>query len=78
MRTLAPIPPVSPVPARSTAGPAHFRHETLVEADRNGGPPANRDISWRLAVVGRAMAGLWSQRGLADAPFLLPVAVDLR
>jgi hypothetical protein len=49
-----------------------------VEADGNGGRPAGRELSWRLAVVGRAMAELWARRGLPDVPFLLPVAVDLR
>jgi hypothetical protein len=38
----------------------------------------SREISWRLAVVGRAMAKLWERRGLPDVPFLLPIGVDLR
>ncbi|HEY7140182.1 MAG TPA: hypothetical protein VIE44_08805 [Methylomirabilota bacterium] len=78
MRTLAPIPPVSPAPARCREGAARFRHETFPDPPGDGGRPASRGISWRLAVVGRAMAELWSRRGLPDAPFLLPVAVDLR
>ena len=39
---------------------------------------ATREMSWRLALVGRAMAELWQRRGLAEAPFLLPISVDLR
>jgi hypothetical protein len=78
IRTLAPIPPVSPWPAGAVPGRARFHHEAFPEADRNGGRPASREISWRLAVVGRAMAELWARRGLPDVPFLLPVAVDLR
>lgn len=78
IRTLAPVPPVSPAPAGPPSGRAHFRHVTFVEANRNGHRPASREISWRLAVVGRAMAKLWERRGLPDVPFLLPIAVDLR
>lgn len=78
IRTLAPVPPVSPASARAVSGRAHFRRVTFVEGDRNGQRPASREISWRLAVVGRAMAGLWERRGLPDVPFLLPISVDLR
>jgi hypothetical protein len=78
IRTLAPVPPVSPAPARFTPGAARFRRETFVEADTNGHGRSSREISWRLAVVGRAMAELWERRGLPDVPFLLPIAVDLR
>jgi hypothetical protein len=78
MRTLAPVPPVSPAPARVASGRARFRHEAFVEADGNGDRPTSREISWRLAVVGWALAKLWQQRGLPDVPFLLPIAVDLR
>ena len=31
-----------------------------------------------MALVGKAMAGLWNQRGLPDAPFLVPISVDMR
>jgi hypothetical protein len=78
MRTLAPVPPVSPAPARAASGRACFRHVTFVEPNRNGHRVESREISWRLAVVGRAMAQLWERRGLPDVPFLLPIAVDLR
>jgi hypothetical protein len=78
MRTLAPVPPVSPAPRRAAPGRARFQQHTFVDASGNGDRPASREICWRLAVVGRAMAGLWAERGLPDVPFLLPVAVDLR
>jgi hypothetical protein len=78
IRTLAPIPPVSPAPARVASGQARFRQEAFAEADGNGDRPMSREISWRLAVVGRAMAKLWERRGLPDVPFLLPIGVDLR
>jgi hypothetical protein len=78
MRTLAPVPPVSLAPARGEPGRAHFRQQIFVDAGRNGVPMTRREISWRLAVVGRAMAGLWERRSLPDVPFLLPIAVDLR
>jgi hypothetical protein len=78
IRTLAPVPPVSPAPPRITAGGARFRCETFVDAAGNGHGRTSREISWRLAVVGRAMAELWRRRALPDVPFLLPIAVDLR
>jgi hypothetical protein len=78
IRTLAPVPPVSPAPAGLLSGRASFRHEAFTEADGSGSRPTSREISWRLAVVGRALARLWERRGLPDVPFLLPIAVDLR
>jgi hypothetical protein len=35
-------------------------------------------MSWRLAVLGRAMAGLWREHALPDVPFMVPISVDLR
>jgi hypothetical protein len=78
IRTLAPVPPVSPAPARVASRGARFRRVSFVGTNRNGHGPTSREISWRLAVVGRAMAQLWERRGLPDVPFLLPIAVDLR
>ena len=79
MRTLSPVPPVSPGTGRGPYGPARFRHESFAEGDGDrGGRRATREISWRLALVGRAMAELWHRRGLPDTPFLLPVSADLR
>jgi hypothetical protein len=78
LKTLAPEPPVSPGPPDGAPGRARFRCETFAVPDGNGAGPRSREISWRLAVVGRAMASLWKGRGLPDVPFLLPIAVDLR
>lgn len=77
MRTLASVPPVSPGTGRAPYGPARFRQHSFLERDRDGGR-AKREISWRLAVVGKAMAELWERRGLPDTPFLLPISADLR
>jgi hypothetical protein len=78
MQTLAPIPPVSPGTGLASPGPLRFKHESFREnASLNGGR-APREICWRLAVVGKAMADLWQRRGLPDVPFLVPIAVDLR
>jgi hypothetical protein len=79
MRTLAPEPPVSPAAGLVPPGRTCFRHESfsapdLAAVDRR----ATREITWRLAVVGKAMAELWRTRGLPDVPFLLPISVDLR
>ena len=79
MRTLAPVPPVSPGTQMTTPGPSRFRRDTFVERDPTDRPKrGTREIAWRLAVVGKAMAELWQRRGLPDVPFLLPIAVDLR
>jgi hypothetical protein len=78
MRTLAPVPPVSPGGRLVAAGPVRFLQRAFGARDLVGAPRATRDISWRLAVVGRAMAELWQRRGLPDVPFLLPISVDLR
>jgi hypothetical protein len=79
MRTLAPVPPVSPGTALTTPGPPRFLRESFVERDPDArNARATREMAWRLAVVGKAMAELWRRRGLADVPFLLPIAVDLR
>ena len=79
MRTLARVPPVSPGTGLTTPGRARFRQDTFVERDLPAGDRrARRDICWRLALVGRAMGGLWERRGLPDVPFLVPISVDLR
>jgi hypothetical protein len=59
-------------------GRTRFRQESFVGQDTAGGDRATREISWRLALVGKAMAELWQRRGLAAVPFLLPISVDLR
>jgi hypothetical protein len=79
MRTLAPVPPVSPGTRLTTPGPPRFLRGSFVERDSEArAARGTREISWRLAVVGKAMAELWRRRGLPDVPFLLPIAVDLR
>lgn len=78
MQTLAPIPPVSPGTALASPGRLRFRQENFRENGSLDGGRAPREICWRLAVVGKAMADLWQRRGLPDVPFLVPIAVDLR
>ena len=77
MRTLAPVPPVSPGDDAAPDGTSLLRAGELRGPD-TGDQRATREISWRLALVGKAMAELWRQRGLPDVPFLLPISVDLR
>ena len=77
MRALAPTPPVSPGSGVTTPGRARFLQASFVYRDPAGGR-AKREICWRLALVGKAMAELWSRRGFPDEPFLLPISVDLR
>jgi len=77
MRTLPRAVPVSP--AREPAGRVCFRQLSFAEPDSAPRPSRHtREIWWRLAVVGKAMRGLWEQRHVPDVPFLLPIAVDLR
>lgn len=76
MRTLASLPPVSPGSRLRTAGPVRFRQRRFRERQRAA--RVTREIAWRLAVVGKAMAGLGRRYGLPDVPFLLPISVDLR
>jgi hypothetical protein len=79
MRTLAPLPPVSPGTDLRTPGAHRFHQASFVERHPSANHVrARREISWRLALVGRAMAELWRRRQLPDVPFLLPIAVDLR
>src|SRR5256886_393123 len=78
MRTLTAVAPVSPGTGLISPGRARFRQESFVERDPQGaGSRAMREICWRLALVGRAMAELWERRGVPDGPFLLPVAVGV-
>lgn len=77
MDTLAPVPPVSPGGARVTAGPVRFLHESFSE-DGSASARTTREMPWRLAVLGRAMAELWRERALPDVPFMVPISVDLR
>jgi hypothetical protein len=79
MQTLAPVPPVSPGTALTSPGRARFRQESFLGGTTStNGSRATREICWRLALVGKAMAELWGRRHLPDVPFLLPIAVDLR
>jgi hypothetical protein len=79
MQTLAQDPPISPAGARQPTGRARFLRESFaaptLDADARR---AAREMSWRLALVGKAMAELWRERRLPDVPFLLPISVDLR
>ncbi len=79
LRSLAALTVVSPGTGLAAPGPARFRQESFAdrEEDAPGGRLA-REIVWRLAIVGRAMADLWERRGLPPEPFLVAVAVDLR
>jgi hypothetical protein len=75
------LPRVQPVARPATRGSGHvrFRQASFAEGDpASGGGPVTRQICWRLAVVGKAMRRLWEPPAAPDAPFLLPIAVDLR
>lgn len=79
IRSLGEVPPVSPGTGLASPGPVRFRQEAFVEdASPRGGPRVDREMPWRLALVGKAMAELWKRRGLPDVPFLVPLSVDLR
>jgi hypothetical protein len=77
MRSVSRVPSVAPRAGR--AGPVRFRQESFVEGDAGtSGDRTPRDIGWRLAVVGKAMREIRARPDVPDAPFLLPIAVDLR
>ena len=77
MRSVSSAP--SATPREGRAGPVRFRQDSFVERDPEAGRErGTREIWWRLAVVGKAMRETWVRRGLPEAPFLLPIAVDLR
>jgi hypothetical protein len=77
MRTLPRVEPVSA--AKAAAGRVRFRQVSFAEREAAASRShATREIWWRLAVVGKAMHGLWERQSVPDVPFLLPIAVDLR
>ncbi len=79
MRTFTRVPPVSPGTGLTSPGRVRFRQERFVGSDAGVSPArATREICWRLALVGKTMAEIWSRRGLPDRPFLVPISVDLR
>jgi hypothetical protein len=79
MRTLVPEAPVSPGTGLTAPGRVRLEQASFVGDDETvGAVRSTREVWWRLAVVGRAMAELWRRRGLPDRPFLIPVSVDLR
>ena len=77
LRTLAPVPPVSPGGRPVPPGRTGFRRRSFVNADATE-PRATREICWRVAVVGKAMTELARRRGTREAPCLLPISVDVR
>ena len=77
LRAVSPEPPVSLSSTMIPPGRACFVHRSFPVGDA-GEQRATREIFWRLAVVGKAMAELWRARGLPDVPFLLPISVDQR
>lgn len=79
MRAMGLVPPVSPGTGCTSPGLIRFRQSACSGDDASRpGWRGTREIAWRLAVVGGAMADLWRRRGLPDTPFLVPVSVDLR
>jgi hypothetical protein len=77
LRTLAPVPPVSPGGPPLPPGRACFRRQSYVAPDSTD-QRATREICWRVAVVGKAMAELARRRGAPEVPCLLPISVDVR
>lgn len=79
MRALAAAPPISLGTGLSRFGRLRVRQASFPQprpgtVTGRGSP----EISWRLAVAGRAIAEVWRRRRLPDLPFLVPVSVDLR
>ena len=77
MRTLPRAAPISAT--EHPGGRVRFRQASFVESE--AAPRSSRatqEIWWRLALVGKAMRGLWERQRVPDVPFVLPIAVDLR
>src|SRR5262249_50043713 len=77
LKTLAPVPPVSPGGPPVPPGRACFRRQSFTASEATD-QRATREICWRVAVVGKAMTELWRQRDLDDVPCLVPISVDVR
>jgi hypothetical protein len=77
LRTVAREPPLSLSSSMIPPGRACFVHKAFATPE-GGDSRQTREIFWRLALVGKAMAELWRTRGMPDAPFLLPISVDQR
>lgn len=77
LRTLAPVPPVSPGGPPVPPGRACFRRQSFIAPDSID-QRATREICWRVAVVGKAMTALAQRRNRAEVPCLLPISVDVR
>lgn len=77
LRTLAPVPPVSAGGLPLPPGRACFRRQSFIAPDPTD-QRATREISWRVALVGKAMSELSRRRNLDDVPCLLPISIDVR
>lgn len=69
--------PVSPGRAVAVPGRARFLRRLFGEGP-SAGSRVGRDVSFRLAVTAKVVAELFRRRGLPEAPFLIPLSVDLR
>lgn len=76
MRSLDPGPLVSLGTGVASPGRVRFRQQRF----RDPTPQwrLTPEFFWRLALVGKAMAELWTRRRLPDRPLLIPISVDLR
>ncbi len=79
MQSLFSAPVRSPGTSLKLAGGLRFRWETFVEppqAPASSSP--KQEIWWRLALAGKALGGVWRERGWPDDPYVVPISVDLR
>jgi hypothetical protein len=77
LRELGRTPPLSLGRGARGSGRARFLRKSYREPAATSDRRC-REITWRLAIVGRAVAELWQRRGLPDVPFLVPLSVDQR
>lgn len=69
-------PPTSP--GGHTAPKGAFRFRRCSFRDSGQSSRAQKEMTWRLALVGRILRNLWKKHGIPEVPYLLPVSVDLR
>ena len=79
LRSLAPVPPVSPAAAPLGRSPARRQRCFRFTAPAAPSDRLRRGLPWRLAVTAKAMTALFTARGLpTNVPFLIPVSINRR
>ncbi|MEM7167664.1 MAG: hypothetical protein AAF581_19585 [Planctomycetota bacterium] len=71
-------PPTSPGGHATRSQAQSFRFKRCSFRDSGTASRAQKEMTWRLALVGRILRRVWQRHGIPEVPYLLPVSVDLR